>query len=40
MCEYIFISTVGNDSEHERICVTMNHDKHSDVFVDGMWRPQ
>lgn len=40
MCEYIFITTVGENPEHERVCVTMNHEQHSDVFVDGDWRAQ
>lgn len=40
MCEYIFISTVGENPEHERVCVTMNHDRHSDRLIDNMWSPQ
>ena len=40
MCEYIFISTVGKNPEHERICVTMNHGMHEDVFFNGEWVAQ
>ena len=37
MCEYIYLSIVGTDSEHSRICSMNGHPTHEDKYVNGEW---
>lgn len=37
MCQTIYISSVGEEVQHERFCWGAGHPEHTEEYVNGKW---
>ncbi len=37
MCRYIYLTEVGKEAKHERLCADESHPEHRERYTNGNW---